>query len=73
MTAILITHDLSEAITLADRVLVLSKRPASVTREMKVVYPVDRSDPLAIRNTSEYQEYFNQLWEVLSDGTLSQQ
>lgn len=73
MTATLITHDLSEAITLADRVLVLSKRPASVTREMKVVYPVDRSDPLAIRNTSEYQEYFNQLWEVLSDGTLSQQ
>lgn len=72
MTAILITHDLSEAVTLADRVLVLSRRPASVVCEMPVCIPADRSDPLAVRNTSEYQNYFNQLWEVLSDGSFHQ-
>ncbi len=67
-TALLITHDLSEAITLADRVIVLSKRPACIRGEMPITYPIDRSDPLAVRCTAEYQEYFNQLWEVLTDG-----
>lgn len=67
-TAILITHDLSEAITLADRVIVLSKRPAYVKCEMPIHYDLNRDDPLAIRSTKEYQDYFNQLWEVLTDG-----
>lgn len=67
-TAILITHDLSEAVTLADRVIVLSKRPASVKCEMPIRYAVNRDDPLEIRCTTEYQNYFNQLWEVLTDG-----
>lgn len=67
-TALLITHDLSEAITLADHVIVLSKRPAGVKCEMSIRYEIDRDDPLAIRGTTAYQEYFNQLWEVLTDG-----
>ena len=66
-TAVLITHDLSEAITLADRVLVLSKRPAMVKCEMPIHYKIDRHDPMAIRNTAEYQQYFNHLWEVLTN------
>lgn len=67
-TALLITHDLSEAITLADRVIVLSRRPACVKCEMPILYEINRADPLAIRSTAAYQEYFNQLWEVLTDG-----
>ena len=68
-TALLITHDLSEAITLADRVIVLSKRPAGIKREMEIHYEISREDPLAIRGTAAYQTYFNQLWEVLTDDT----
>ena len=67
-TALLITHDLSEAITLADRVIVLSRRPACVKCEMPILYEISRQDPLAIRSATAYQEYFNQLWEVLTDG-----
>lgn len=66
-TAILITHDLSEAITLADRVLVLSKRPACIKCEMPIHFSVDRQDPMEVRNAAEYQLYFNQLWEVLTN------
>lgn len=66
-TAILITHDLSEAITLADRVLVLSKRPSHVKYELKVSYDIERTSPLSIRNTAQYQTYFNLLWKELSD------
>ncbi len=67
MTAILITHDLAEAVTLADRVLVLSKRPACIKCEMPIHFDLDRHDPMMIRNTPEYQLYFNQLWEVLTN------
>ncbi|MDE5938431.1 MAG: ATP-binding cassette domain-containing protein [Lachnospiraceae bacterium] len=66
-TALLITHDLSEAITLADRVIVLSRRPAGVKCEMTIHYDIGREDPLAVRGTAAYQTYFNQLWEVLTD------
>ncbi|MDE6747997.1 MAG: ABC transporter ATP-binding protein [Lachnospiraceae bacterium] len=66
-TAILITHDLSEAVTLADRVLVLSGRPSSVKYELPVSYAIERSNAISIRNTEEYQTYFNILWKELSD------
>lgn len=66
-TAILITHDLSEAITLADRVLVLSKRPSHVKYELNVSYDIERTSALSIRNTAQYQTYFNTLWKELSD------
>lgn len=68
-TAILITHDLSEAVTLADRVLVLSGRPASVKYELPIHYDIERTSPLLIRNTNAYQTYFNLLWKELSDDT----
>ena len=68
-TAILITHDLSEAITLADRVLVLSKRPSRVKYELNVSYDIERTSALSIRNTAQYQAYFNTLWKELSDDT----
>lgn len=66
-TAILITHDLSEAITLADRVIVLSKRPASIKSELSIIYDTDRSNPLSIRSSEAYQTYFDLLWKELSD------
>ena len=71
-TAILITHDLSEAITLADRVIVLSKRPATTKSELPIHYDIERTSPLSIRNTDAYQTYFNLLWKELSDD-LSEQ
>lgn len=66
-TAVLITHDPAEAVTLADRVLILSKRPAYIKCEMPIHFSIDRKDPMAIRNTPEYQLYFNHLWEVLTN------
>lgn len=65
-TAILITHDLSEAISLADRVIILSQRPATVKLEVDIHLTLDGSSPLAARNAPEFQHYFNLLWEALS-------
>lgn len=72
-TAILITHDLSEAISMADRILVLSKRPASVTAEIPIHLTLKEHSTLAARKAPEFATYFNQLWEELYDETIESQ
>lgn len=65
-TMIIITHDLSEAISLADRIIVLSGRPAVVKSEMPVKLTLSDDSPLAARNAPEFQTLFNKLWEDLT-------
>ncbi len=67
-TAILITHDLSEAISMADRILVLSKRPAHVVSEIPIKLTLPERSTLAARKAPEFADYFNQLWEELYDN-----
>lgn len=66
-TVIMITHDLSEAISLADRVIVLSRRPATVKCELPIHLTLGDDSPLAARNAPEFSQYFNQLWEEIKD------
>ena len=66
-TMIIITHDLSEAISLADRIIVLSRRPATVQKEIPITLTLPDDSPLAARNAPEFPFYFNQLWEELTD------
>ena len=65
-TAILVTHDLSEAISLADRVIVLSKRPATVKKIIPIQLSVENRTPFSSRTAPEFKEYFNLLWKELS-------
>lgn len=64
-TVLLITHDLSEAISLADRIIVLTKRPATVKNEIEIHLTLADDSPLAARNAPEFTGYFNQLWEEM--------
>lgn len=66
-TMIIITHDLAEAISLADRVILLSQRPATVKMELPIHLTLADASPLAARNAPEFQQYFTKLWEELSD------
>lgn len=66
-TAILITHDLSEAISVADRVLVLSARPARLKAAIPIIFSAASQSPLSRRNTPEFSMYFNQVWEILQE------
>lgn len=65
-TAILITHDLSEAISLADRIIVLSKRPATVKKEIPIQLTKADDSPLAARSAPEFHHYFNLLWKEIT-------
>ncbi|TCL58432.1 NitT/TauT family transport system ATP-binding protein [Kineothrix alysoides] len=71
-TAILITHDLSEAISLSDRILVMSKRPATIKCDIPIHLTISEDSPLASRNAPEYRGYFNQLWKEISDENYIQ-
>ena len=65
-TALLVTHDLSEAVSLADRVIVLSKRPATVLCIVPVSFDLENDTPLKRRNAPEFKTYFNQIWKELN-------
>ena len=66
-TAVLITHDLSEAISVADRILILTNRPGRVKGIMEVRFPEEFDRPLSRRNAPEFSSYFNQLWKELKN------
>lgn len=68
-TAVLITHDISEAISMADRVIVLSARPAKLKKDITIDLTFeDEITPFKARSTPEFQNYFNEIWEELNGG-----
>ena len=66
-TALLITHDLSEAVTLSDRVLVMSHRPGTVIDEIVIDLP-QRDDPIARRHLPKVIDYVERLMDRLDIG-----
>ncbi len=64
-SAILVTHDISEAITMADRVLVLSHRPSYVKKIYDIELSLSDRDPVHVRKNLDYQKYFDQIWTDL--------
>ena len=65
-TALLVTHDLSEAVSLADRIIILSARPATVSDILPVSFSLENDTPLARRNAPEFKNYFNKIWKELN-------
>jgi NitT/TauT family transport system ATP-binding protein len=63
-TILLVTHDLVEAITLADRVVVFSRRPARVTHDQPIDLPRPR-DVAQVRFTEHFHEIYNAIWDKL--------
>jgi NitT/TauT family transport system ATP-binding protein len=64
-TAIMVTHDLGEAIATSDRIIVLTKRPAKVKLDVKITFKNAEATPFQRRKEPEFNEYFNLLWKEL--------
>lgn len=64
LTALLVTHDISEAIAMSDKILILSKRPATVKKVIKLNF-VELDSPLKRRETAQSKEYFDLIWSEL--------
>lgn len=66
-TAVLVTHDLSEAVSMADRILVLSARPARILQDIPVRFlELSEDSPMNRRNAKEFKAYFNLIWKELN-------
>jgi len=63
-TVVLVTHDLMEAVTLADRVLVCTRRPATIAMEQRITLARPR-DVLNVRFSSAFKQHYDALWERL--------
>lgn len=63
-TAIMVTHDIAQAISMSDRIIVLSKRPATI----KNIYKIDlknKSNPINNRKDENYPKYYDMIWRDL--------
>ena len=67
-TAILVTHDLSEAVSMGDRILVLSKRPARIRRILPIHFADGSMTPMERRQAPEFKDYFNEIWKELNEN-----
>lgn len=65
ITALIVTHDISEAISMSDRVLVLSKRPGTIRDIHKIEFEIESRTPLNCREDPKFSKYFNTLWKEL--------
>lgn len=67
ITALMVTHDISEAISMSDRVIVLSKRPATVKKIYDIDFEMKNRTPLNCREKPQFSKYFNLMWKELDE------
>ena len=65
-TAILVTHDIGEAIAMSDRIYLFSKRPGTIVREFTVPDELRHLEPFRARNHPAYNDLFQIIWEELN-------
>ena len=68
ITALIVTHDISEAISMSDRILVLSNRPGTIKDIHKIDFETKNRTPLNTRENPKFSQYFNVLWKELREG-----
>lgn len=66
-TAVLITHDLSEAVSAADRIIILSRRPGRIKTILSTPFSPPDMRPLERRHAPEFSGHFNRVWEILQN------
>lgn len=65
ITALIVTHDISEAISMSDRVIVLTSRPATVKEIHKIDFEMENRTPLNCRESPKFSKYFDTIWKGL--------
>ncbi len=66
-TAILVTHDISEAVSMADTVILLTKPPCTVKDIIPIEFEKNGIDRSEIRTSKLFQEYFDRIWREMQD------
>lgn len=71
-TAVLVTHDISEAIAMSDRIAVLSKRPSTIKSQHNIYFENLQGEktPFKCRKSPKFQEYFDTLWKEIDNNDI---
>ena len=64
ITTIIVSHDIAEAISMSDKVVVLSKRPCHV-KKIYEIHLTDSISPIENRQAKEFSDYYNKIWKDL--------
>ena len=65
ITALMVTHDISEAISMSDRIIVLTGRPATVKTIHNIDFEIANKNPLNVRESPKFSKYFDCIWKEL--------
>ncbi|MCJ7690281.1 MAG: ABC transporter ATP-binding protein [Clostridiaceae bacterium] len=65
-TTIMVTHDISEAISMSDEIIILSNRPAIIIKDIPLEFEESFSCPLKRREATNFGVYFNEIWKELN-------
>ena len=65
ITTLMVTHDISEAISMSDKIVVLTKRPATVNKIKNIDFEIQNRDPMNVRKSPKFSKYFDNLWKEL--------
>lgn len=64
-TTLMVTHDIPESISMSDRIVVMTGRPAKVKEIHTVTFQLPQRSPLLCREQPEFSKYFNLIWKEL--------
>lgn len=64
-TMIMVTHDITEAVSMSDEVIILSQRPAVITKQVKIPFGKERNT-ISLRGTQEYRQCYDLVWKEMS-------
>ena len=65
VTTLMVTHDISEAISMSDRIVVLTTRPATVKSIHNIEFEIEDRNPLSVRESPKFSKYFDSIWKEL--------
>lgn len=65
ITTLMVTHDISEAISMSDRIVVLSKRPGTIKKIENIEFDMENRNPMSVRKSPKFSKYFDSLWKEL--------
>lgn len=63
-SAIMVTHDIAEAISMADKIIILSKRPSTIKKIINIKL-TNKSNPINNRKAKEFSYYYDLIWKEI--------
>lgn len=66
VTTVMVTHDIPESISLGDKIIILTQRPAEIKEIIEIDFEMPNRTPLSCRNNQKFSMYFDHIWRELS-------